>query len=114
MRSWLELDHRNFPIVRSRDHGLSLMRGAVRLRIDRERRTAALVGEVCEVVDEPNGDVRAFSSIWTPVPIEIALDMARVLHQMQEGTVGDSAGGRIGWRDAGYDGEVADWYCHKQ
>jgi hypothetical protein len=113
MKSWLELDHRSYVIVRDAQHGLQLMRGHVRLRIDRRNGIAALVGEVSEVINDANG-FRAFNSIWTPVPLAIAEQMAASLHKIVKETVGDSRGGRIGYAAFGYDGEVADWYCHKQ
>lgn len=98
-------DKRSYVLVKDVEMGIALMLGSVRLRIDRANHAAALVGEVHEVIDSV-----AFHSIWTPVPFEVALLMAEQLHLMQK----DSVGGRLGWRDAGYDGEVADWYCHIQ
>ena len=103
-RSWIDSDNRAYVIVRDADHGLSLMRMA-KLRIDHASQRAALVGEVHE---------GAFFSIWTPVPFEVAKQMAARLHHLPEQNVGDKQGGRLGWRDAGYDGDVADWYCHVQ
>ena len=100
---------RRYAIVTDASHGLSLMIGHVRLRIDRDRGTAALVGEVAETVDDI-----AYYSVWTPVPLAVAQQMAQSLHLVQKDYEGDSRGGRAGWEQCGYDGEVADWYCHIQ
>jgi hypothetical protein len=116
MRTLAEIDKRSYVIVTSADHGLGLMRsqnGPVRLRIDRTRRTAALVGLV-HAVEERGDETRAYHSIWTPVDWVIAEEMATKLHHMTKDAVGDHRGYRVGWKDAGYDGEVADWFCFIQ
>jgi hypothetical protein len=43
-----------------------------------------------------------------------ALLAAGLLHQMVEHRVGDSKSWRTGWREAGMDGDVADWYVAMQ
>jgi hypothetical protein len=42
-----------------------------------------------------------------PVSEGMAYVLAQRLHKLDEQRVDD----RLGWREAGYDGEVADWYC---
>ena len=106
------LSHRSYAVIADSEHGLRLMaasKGWPRLRIDRQRESASLVGLVSEVVDQ-----HVYSSVWTPVPYLIAVVMAESLHLMPEKTIGDERAWRIGWRDAGYDGDVADWYCWGQ
>jgi len=110
------IDHRSYVIVKDAQHGLKLMRGqhgAVRLRVDGAHHRAALIGEVGEIVETKSG-TRVYHSIWTPVPFEIADEMSRQLFKMTEEGSWDSHGGRIGWKDAGYDGDIADWYCFVQ
>ena len=105
---------RFYPLVLDAQHGLRLMgRDYVRLRIDRTRSTAALVGDVHDIGRTEDGDYALCQSAWTPVPFAIAEEMATKLHKFTKETVGDHPAWRIGWEASGYDWEVADWYCHK-
>jgi len=51
-----------------------------------------------------------------PVAIEIAEDMAAsplLTKLTRDGTI-QRGSGRIGWKEAGFDGDVADWYAFTQ
>ena len=61
-------------------------------------------------------DPRGFPEAGKPEPVSHAmvrhLIRSGLLWKMTEQTIGDSQSFRIGWKEAGMDGDVADWYVY--
>ena len=89
---------------------LALIGAGMRLRIPHDGSSPAIVEGLSDAV--PWRGTSSSRNVRRPVLVSVPL--ANILRSRLCKIAKDRVGQRAGWKETGYDGEVADWYCHIQ